>query len=159
MRALPCLVRSALLLVVVGASLAVGCDEPNTLTGSISESHDLSFDSVELRLLTDQQALELRYLKALDSGDNDIVAKIVVDVPEGGVSVDEEIDLLEHNGAVDRVTARNDPFPALDRGSLTITSGGVDDGEDSVGDFASTFVNGKTLNGTFAVPLEHVSFE
>lgn len=138
---------------------AVGCDEANSLTGSISESHSLIFDSVELRLFTDQQTYELRYLLALEGGDDqDIVAKIVVDVPEGGMTLDDDIDIPANDGQVERITAKNDPFPGIEKALLTFTAGGIDDGDDSVGNFATTFVNGKTLNGTFEVPLAHESF-
>ena len=68
--------------------VVAGCEGPNALKGSITDSHDLSFDTVRLRLFTDQLAYELRYEKALDGGDQDIVAKVVFDVPEGGVVID-----------------------------------------------------------------------
>jgi hypothetical protein len=139
--------------------LGIGCAEPNSLGGSITESHDLSFDTVRLRLLTDQQAFELRYEKALDSGDQDIVAKLVVDVPEGGLVLEEQLDVLALNGRVERITAKNDPFPAVERADLTFTAGGVEDGEESVGSWGATFENGKTISGTFETPLEHASFE
>lgn len=139
--------------------LGVGCAEPNSLGGSITDSHDLTFDSVRLRLLTDQQAFELRYEKALDSGDQDIVAKLVVDVPEGGLVLDEQLDVLALNGRVERITAKNDPFPTVERADLTFTAGGVEDGEESVGSWGATFDNGKTISGTFQTPLEHASFE
>jgi hypothetical protein len=136
-----------------------GCDEPNTLSGSITDSHDLSFDSVRLRLFTDQDAYELRYEKLLDSGDNDIVAKVICDAPEGGITLNTAIDIIESNGNVERITARNDPFPGVERGDLTFTSGAVDDGEVSTGEWGATFDNGKTIEGTFEIELEHASFE
>ena len=102
---------------------------------------------------------ELKYLRALEAGGDDIVARVVVDQPAGGVTPDEPIDLVAGNGRVDRVTAANDPFPDVQAGSLTILAGGVDDGDDTRGEFASTFENGKTLNGTFVAPLAFASFE
>jgi hypothetical protein len=145
--------------VLASASFAGGCAEQTTLTGSIGTSHDLTFDDVTLRRLTDQQAFELKYLRALDGGGDDIVAKIVFDAPAGGVVLDEAIDLVEQNGVVERITARNDPFPPLQTGTLTFTAGGVDDGDDTRGRFNTTFDNGRTLNGTFAVPLAFASFD
>jgi len=139
--------------------LGLGCAEPNRLTGSITDSHDLSFDSVRLRLLTDQQAWELRYEKTLDSGDLDVVAKLVADVPGGGLVLDEQLDVLALNGRIERITAKNDPFPAVERADLTFTAGGVDDGDAAVGSWGATFENGKTISGTFETPLEHASFE
>jgi hypothetical protein len=146
-------------LVAVPCTLLGACAEPNTLTGSISSSHDLAFDDVELRLLTDQRAFELKYLKALDGGANDIVARVVVDEPDGGVAEGAAIDLGANAGRVDRVTAKNDPFPDLERGTLTFLSGATDDGAATTGEFATTFANGKTLNGTFSTALAFASFD
>ena len=142
------------------ASLFVaGCDEPNSLSGSISTSHDLTFETVHLSLLSGQGAYELKYLLPLEGGGDDVVAKVVFDRPEGGIVVDEELDLLTLNGKVERVTAANDPFPAgLEKANVTFSAGGNEAGEESVGEFASTFDNGKTLNGTFDVELEVVDF-
>jgi hypothetical protein len=162
-RRVSCLLLSVVVGVVVGGvgGSSSGCAEDNTLTGSIGTSHDLDFDDVALRLLTDQAVLELRYLRALDTDGpvDDVVARVVCDVPDGGVVPDEPIDLIEHDGVVQRVTAANDPFPPLRQGSLTFTVGGVDDGDDTRGRFAATFDNGRTLNGTFATTLVHARFD
>ena len=137
----------------------MGCEEPNSLTGSITDSHDLAFDTVRLRLFTDQEAYELRYEKALEGGAQDIVAKVVFDVPAGGIVIDSAIDLLPLEGRVERITAKNDPFPGVERADVTFTAGGVDDGDDTTGAWGATFDNGKTISGTFEVTLEHASFE
>jgi hypothetical protein len=158
-RRLWCLRLLCLLVVAVPGALLGACAEETTLTGSISSSHDLSFDDVELRLLTDQRVYELKYLKALDGGDNDIVARVVVDEPEGGVVEGAAIELGANAGRVDRVTAQNDPFPDLERGTLTFLSGATDDGAATTGEFATTFENGKTLNGTFSTSLTFASFD
>jgi hypothetical protein len=147
------------LIVVVGSAIGTGCAEPNSLGGSITDSHDLSFDAVQLRLFTDQQAFELRYTKALDSGDQDIVAKVVFDVPEGGVVLDDQLDVLAEDGRVERITAKNDPFPSVEDADFTFTAGGVEDGALTMGSWGATFDNGKTIDGTFEATLEHASFE
>ncbi len=136
------------------------CAEPNTLTGSISQSHDLSFDAVELRLLSEQQVYELKYLKALEGGgEDDKVAKVVFDQPEGGVVVGAELDLLSLSGSVQRTTAANDPFPTgLTTAIAVFAAGGNEAGETTTGKFATTFDNGKTLNGTFETELLTVDF-
>jgi hypothetical protein len=144
--------------VVVGLGV-VGCAEPNSLSGSIDSSHDLTFDAVGLRLFTDQKAYELKYTKLLDSGDTDVVAKVVFDVPSESVPLGTAIDLLDTNGKVERITAANDPFPDLESGSITFAAGGSDEGSTTTGEFASTFTNGRTLNGTFETELEFASFE
>ena len=137
---------------------AVGCAGPDTLTGSIDQSHSLAFDSVGLRFFTDQNAYELKYEKVLDSGDADVVAKVVFDAPEGGIVIDEEVTLVAGEAQVERITSKNDPFPALEEGKFSLSAGGVKDGELSTGEFFALFANGKSLQGTFSVVLEHTSF-
>jgi hypothetical protein len=151
--------RFIVALAVVSSALGAGCAEPNSLSGSITDSHDLSFDTVQLRLFTDQQAWELRYEKALDSGDQDIVAKVVLDVPEGGLVLDAPIDVLAEDGRIERITAKNDPFPSVEDADVTFTAGGVEDGAATTGTWGATFDNGKTISGTFEATLEHASFE
>jgi hypothetical protein len=147
-------------LAVALAATGTGCAEPNSLTGSIDQSHDLTFDQTVLTFLTGQAAYELKYLLALEGGSgDDVVAKIVFDAPAGGISAGDELDLLSLNGKVERITAANDPFPAsLDKGVLTFTAAGSAEGDQNTGEFATTFDNGKTLNGTFDVELTVVDF-
>jgi hypothetical protein len=152
-------IQAVALSLVVAVAGSVACGGQNTLSGSIADSHDLSFESVRLRLLTDQQVWELRYLAPLEGGGEDIVAKVVVDVPADGWSPGSAIDLLAHNGRIERITARNDPFPEPERAELTFSQGGVDDGDDTAGGWGATFVNGKTVQGTFRAPLEHDRFD
>lgn len=129
------------------------------MTGSIDQSHDLTFETVQLQLLTGQGAYELKYLKALEGGGDDTVAKVVFDQPEGGAVVDEELDLIALNGRVERITAANDPFPAtLTKANAVFAAGGNENDEATSGNFAATFDNGKTLNGSFDVELEVVDF-
>lgn len=149
----------ACFLVVAGLFGSVACGGQNTLSGSIADSHDLSFESVRLRLLTDQQVWELRYLAPLEGGGEDIVAKVVVDVPADGWSLGVAIDLLAHDGRVERITAQNDPFPDTERAEVTFFQGGVNDGGDTVGNWGATFTNGKTVQGTFRAPLDHDRFD
>ncbi len=140
------------------ALLFVACQEPNSLTGSITDSHDLSFDSVQIRLLTDQDVYEVRYDKALDGGANDIVCKLVFDAPSSGITLDAQLDVIALDGRVERITAKNDPFPDIERADVTFTAGGTDDGDTTIGVWGATFTNGKTISGTFDAPLTHVSF-
>jgi hypothetical protein len=158
----PAVARAAVLagalIVPVVAGVAGGCLVDNTLTGSIDQSHDLSFDRVELRLLTDQAVYELKYLQPLEAGGDDLVARVVVDQP-APFAPGTPIDLVAGNGRVDRVTAANDPFPELQAGTFTVAGGGVAQDEDTRGDFAATFTNGRTLNGTFRAPLVLLAFE
>lgn len=144
---------------LIAACFSIGCAEPNTLTGSIEQSHDLTFDSVSVRLLTDQQVYEIKYLLALEGGGDDVVAKVVFNQPTDGIVLDEQLDLLDLAGKVERITAANDPFPGgLEKANATFTAGGTEADQQTTGEFATTFDNGKTLNGTFDAPLEVVAF-
>lgn len=128
-------------------------DPPNHLEGSISSNVSLDFDETRLIRYPDL-AVQLEYLKVIETG-SDVVAKIVFDTPEGGVKAGEPIDLLEHDGVVERIVAAGDTFPAMDTGTLTFDEGGDAPGPAS-GNFAVTFDNGRTLNGQFQVELEDV---
>jgi hypothetical protein len=146
-------------------ALTMACPPPpNFLDGSIKTSHDLDFDTVELRILTDQSVYQVTYFKNLDeeagaAGGQDTIAKITFNEPAGGAVVDQPIDLTsaEAEGRVERITARDDPFPPdLDRGTVTFLTTPVVD-EVVKGDIAITFSNGKTLNGAFETPLIAIS--
>lgn len=147
------------------AAFGAGCPEgANTLDGSIKDSRDLTFDSVQLRSLSDQGAWDLQYLKKLEGGGNDdIVAKVAFTEPSGGIKLDEEIDLLDEeiDGVVQRNTANgsSDAFPTgLEKGVITFTAG-VKIGDTAKGEFAATFDNGKTLFGTFETEVTEANFE
>lgn len=131
-----------------------GCgDPPNHLEGSISSNVSLDFDETRLIRYPDL-AVQLEYLKVIETG-SDVVAKIVFDTPAGGVKNGEPIDLLAHDGVVERIVAAGDTFPPMDTGTLTFDEGGSAPGPAS-GSFAVTFDNGRTLNGQFDVELEDV---
>lgn len=147
------------------AALAAGCPPPpNFLDGSIKQSHDLTFDTVELRLLTDQRVFQLSYFKNLEKNNPaagvDTVVKLTFNEPAGGVTVDKEIDLLaaETAGRVERVTAANDTFPAsFTSGTVTFHKAPAVNATTN-GEFAITFDNGKTLDGTFETKVQTASF-
>lgn len=151
-------------LVVVAAALllASACPPPpNFLDGSIKESHDLSFDSVEVRFFPEQERFEIAYFKQLSEDGStgvDTVAKLVFSQPEGGVVVDTAIALDPAADVVDRVTAADDPFPGLREGEVTF-SAAAKVGETTSGEFSTTFSNGKTLNGGFEGLLLSCSFD
>lgn len=142
--------------------LATACPPPpNFLDGSIKESHDLSFDTVEVRFFPEQERFEIAYFKQLsDDGSTgvDTVAKLVFSQPEGGVVVDQAIPLDPAADVIERVTAADDGFPAdLREGEVTF-SAAAKVGETTAGEFSSTFSNGKTLNGGFEGELLSCSF-
>ena len=150
--------RIYLLFVVVACAGSACGPEPNDLWGSIDQSHDLSFDTVELRLLTGQSVYQLTYMKDLEASEtDDVVAKVVFDRPQDGIPLDEKIP-FDGDSIVERVTAANDPLPALREGSVTFHEGGSEDQQHTVGEFAATFENGKTLNGNFDTSLRLVDF-
>lgn len=137
------------------ALVASACgDPPNHLEGSVSSNVSLEFDHTRL-VRYPTLSIQLEYLKTLESGTDDVVAKIVFDTPEGGIPAGEPIDLAKHNGVVERVVAAGDTFPPFDTGNITFDEGGNDPGL-AKGSFAVTFENGRTLNGLFEVELEDV---
>lgn len=143
-----------------------GCPPPpNLLDGSIKSSHDLTFDRVELRYLSDQAVYQLSYFQSLseeggaDAG-ADTVVKVTFNEPAGGVVVDTPIDITDPaiEGRVERITAADDPFPSeLDTATVTFHSAATI-GETVSGEFAVTFGNGRTLNGAFETELIEAAF-
>ena len=152
----------SLALVSLVAALT-GCPPPpNFLDGSIKTSHELTFDSVEMRFLSDQSVYELTYYKNLDEAgtDRDEVVEIAFTQAPEDIVVDTPIDLTraEANTAVERTTAASDPFPT-ERESATFTFFVAPVvGETVSGEFAVTFANGRTLNGAYETELSEASF-
>jgi hypothetical protein len=151
-------------LMLLAAWPVVGCGEPdNSLDGSIKDSRDLSFDTVQIRFIKEQQSYDVQYLKALEAGgDDDIVAKIAFTVPDGGIKAGKAVDLAADgvNGVVQRNTAAgtSDTFPAdFEKASITFASE-PKAGEPGDGEFACTFDNGKTLFGNFLAEIEEAGF-
>jgi hypothetical protein len=146
-----------LLYALVGVVSLAGCpSEPNSLEGSIDETMSLEFDRTEMRRF-DGITIQLDYLKDLEGGDIDIVAKVVFDTPADGIVADEEIDILANNGIIERRASDNLDFPPLEQGAITFSSGGNEPGA-AVGRFTATFDNGKTLGGNFDTELTDVEF-
>jgi hypothetical protein len=146
-----------ILLALVGMAALLGCPAaPNSLEGSIDETMSLEFDRTEMRRLLDV-TIQLDYLKDLESGDFDIVAKVVFDTPSGGIVVDEAIDIIANNGIIERRASDNLDFPALEQATITFSAGGNEPGN-AAGRFAATFDNGKTLGGTFDTEMTDVDF-
>jgi hypothetical protein len=133
-------------------------DPPNRLEGSIDESHALDFDVVLVQLLSEQARYEIRYEKTLEGGGVDIVAKLVFDQPAIGVVLNEPIDLIVADAALQRITVADDPFPQLRTGNVVFTSGAANQDEPTRGEWNSTFENGKSLNGGFDAPLDVIAF-
>ncbi|MCC7108792.1 MAG: hypothetical protein IT382_05860 [Deltaproteobacteria bacterium] len=154
--------KKTLLALAAALALATGCPPPpNFLDGSIKESHDLAFDTVEVRFFPEQVRFEIAYFKQLSEDGStgvDTVAKLVFTQPEGGVIVDEAIALDPAADIMERITAADDPFPALREGEVTFAAAATV-GETTSGSFATTFNNGKTLNGGFEGELLSCSFD
>ncbi|MCC7071948.1 MAG: hypothetical protein IT383_11535 [Deltaproteobacteria bacterium] len=151
------------LVAIAGALLfATGCPPPaNFLDGSVKESHDLAFDTVEVRFFPDQETFQVAYFKQLaEDGSTgvDTVAKLVFAQPEGGVVVEEVITLDPAVDVMQRITAADDPFPDLREGQVSFTAAATV-GATTAGEFSTTFTNGKTLNGAFEGELLSCSFD
>ena len=145
----------ALLLVIPALS---GCPSGgDTLEGSMSESFDLAFDRTQLRRINGV-TIQLQYLRDIEGSTiPDVVCKIVFDTPAGGIPEGEAIDIITNNGIIERVAVGGEDFPAPELANITFDSGGNEPGA-AAGSFASTFDNGKTLNGTFEADLEELEF-
>jgi hypothetical protein len=150
-------------LLLITAAALMGCPPPpNFLDGSIKTSHDLTFDTVEMRFLSEQIVYELTYYKNLDENgdDRDEVVEIAFKQAPEDVVVETPIDINtpEAESVVERTTAKNDPFPtALESATFTFFVAPVV-GETVRGEFAVTFGNGRTLNGAFETVLGEATF-
>lgn len=133
------------------ALAACAGDPENTLDGSVGV--DLDFDRVSLRLIASD--LEIRYLRSVEGGDEEVTAKLVVDVSGVTLAADLEMALTPDNAVVDRVVKDGSTFPALEMGTLVVNDGG-DVGEALDGRFGVAFVTGATLSGDFRGVLETV---
>ena len=139
------------------------CSGGNSLSGSISESFDLSFDEVRIR--KQDEVLLIEYIKLLHNG----TAKPVKVVLEGRL-------LVDHAGQriplVDGLFVDNDHFAKAVTVSRIVTTGAnfpsIEYGEMGFGDlnfnslgvvsghFDVIFNGGRTLTGTFYGALQEV---
>jgi hypothetical protein len=159
------MIRSLFIVALFAAvALTTGCPPPpNYLDGSIKTSHDLAFDTVELRFLSEQSVYELTYYKNLgetaDEGRDEVVEIAFTQAP-GDIVAETPIDITTAEAAsqVERTTAANDPFPPdLETATVTFFVAPVV-GETVNGEFAVLFTNGRTLNGGFEAELAEASF-
>lgn len=154
--------KKTLVAVATALVFATACPPPpNFLDGSVKESHDLTFDTVEVRFFPEQERFEIAYFKQLSEDGStgvDTVAKLVFSQPEGGVVVARAIPLDPAADIMERITAADDPFPGLREGEVTFATAATV-GETTSGEFSTTFTNGKTLNGGFEGELLSCSFD
>jgi hypothetical protein len=149
-------IRRLILSSLCTSSLWSGCTgDANALTGSIEETHDLTFDSTTFLFLSEQKRFDFRYENSIEgSQGKDIVAKLVFSSPPSGVVVNQAIDLgnADIDAKVERITSGNDDLPEFKSGSVTFTAGDFAQQNDGVmeGTFATTLENGKSLNGSFS---------
>jgi hypothetical protein len=145
---------------LVAAALAVaGCgSSQDTLTGSISTEYDLSFDSVQVQLVTNQY-LVVSYLR--NSGIVAKPAKLTVDMTGVNVTPSMMIDLVEMvnggpRGTLQRVESTTINFP-LSAGNLVLDSVPAAN-QNLCGHFHCTMSMpmGQTMNGDFCAPLQVV---
>ncbi len=150
-------------LVLTSSALLTGCPPPpNFLDGSIKTSHDLTFDTVEMRFLSDQSVYELTYYKNLNEAGSqrDEVVEIAFTQSPEDVVAETPIDIntAEARSLIERTTAASDPFPTeLETATFTFFVAPVV-GETVNGEFAVTFANGRTLNGAYETELAEASF-
>lgn len=153
------MIRTSVRLLVIWSALGLpftGCVEPpNLLDGSIEGGgFSLTFEEVRIRSYPDTGELQIEYLRPAEEEEAlDVIVALIIDVPDGGVPLNAEIDFEQVNAVVDRHVTGGDSFPPVERGRILFTAGGGI-GEQTTGDFSLMFDNGRTLRGRFDAIVE-----
>lgn len=165
------IIQSAILVTLT--VFAVACGEDNELSGSISESFSLDFDSVEVRYLVTTDELTIQYLKAVGTASTKPV-KVVVDTTDLPLGPDTR---LSGQTFLDRVVIQREAetggdFPGVTGGTvvfdeINLRVREVTDEETGItfftepegdlevrGEFDAVFENGRTLFGKFRADLQ-----
>ncbi len=159
------LARWAVGLAAVGL---LGCGQPNSLSGSVSELFPLEVSRVEVR--RNAQAFQVSYYRNAGA-DVDLVVRLTVDTEGLELKPGQKVDLAGTTPSGHARTtvvhlAAGEPtrvFAAVDKGDLVLDEGGQP-GEETQGDFSMSFQKGtefgagRTLVGDFAAKAEDASF-
>jgi hypothetical protein len=137
-----------------------GCegDSDNYLSGSMTKSFDMDFDSTRVRLYESELAIE--YVDDSDQGEK-IAFRVTINsgevVLESGTAYD-----LVTDGTVSRGQGYGSPLPAVESGTLYLDAYSAEDGSPVSGSFNAKFVASdqtvKTLRGGFSASLEVVAW-
>ena len=148
---------------VAGLALAAfaalaSCDREsaNYLDGSLTESYDLGFDAVRVRLYTAELSIE--YV-AKGSGGEQVALRVTVDTNDAQLAAGTVYDLTTQ-GSITQGDGTGSPLPDLDSGDLTLSSYSGADGSAVGGKFDARFITDVgttlTLRGWFSAKLEVV---
>jgi len=138
---------------------AASCDKEsdNYLDGSLTESYDLDFDDVRIRLYTDELSIE--YVAQKSQGEQ-VALRVTVDANEVQLAAGTIYD-LKTQGSITQGAGYGSPLPDLESGDLTLAKYAGTQGSAVVGNFDARFVTDTgtmlTLRGGFAASLEVVS--
>jgi hypothetical protein len=150
--------RSMALSTLLAVAAAASCDDEkdNYLDGSLTESYDLSFDSVRIRLYPSELSIE--YVKNSSQGEK-VALRITLDSNEVPLAADTLYD-LSTQGSITQGDGYGSPLPDLETGELTLDQYSGTDGSKVKGDFEATFLTDNnttlTLRGGFSAKLEVV---
>jgi hypothetical protein len=136
------------------ALIVIACSSSsNSLTGSVSQEYDLSYNSVVI--LLQASSIQIKYvgdngdpcLLAVDIGDLQSIAGVSIkltDIDPGTGQVRGTIDNIGSDGVTDQlpITRGNVIFDQTPKVGANLS-----------GQFNATFVDGYTLDGTFSSPV------
>jgi hypothetical protein len=151
-------IRSIALVGLLVAAGALSCDQEkdNFLDGSLTDSYDLSFDSVRIRLYPSELSIE--YVKDSSQGEK-VALRITLDSNEVPLAAGTLYDLTTQ-GSISQGDGYGSPLPDLETGELTLDKYADADGSKVKGDFEATFLTDigttLTLRGGFSAKLEVV---
>jgi len=152
------LARGLVLGAVALAAALLSCDDQgaNYLDGSLTESYDLDFDSVRIRLYPSELSIE--YVAKGSQGEQ-VALRVTLDSNEAALAAGTIYDLTNH-GTITQGDGYGSPLPEIESGDLTLSKYAGTGGSKVKGKFDARFTtdNGTTLTlrGGFSGKLEIV---
>jgi hypothetical protein len=142
-----------LIVAAAGCLLTACANQPDSLSGSISQAFDLSFSSVTLA--RNSEAFQVSYLR---SDGNEIVMRVTVDTTGLTIKAHQAFDIsgdyapCQPRTSVVRAVACEPllDLPPLQNGQMTLDNSGIA-GETTSGSFAITLQNGPDLGGQYTI--------
>lgn len=139
-----------------------GCDKTgdNYLEGSVTDSYNMGFDKVRVRLFP--SALSIEYVKNSDNGEK-LPLKVTINYPEGEIAAGRDYNLLTEGSIARGAGYDSSPLPTLESGTVHLDSFSGADGSETTGDFEAVYIatTGAKINlrGGFSADLERVEIE
>lgn len=137
-----------------------GCneDDENFLEGSITDSYNMRFDFVRIRLYP-ESALSIEYVYTKDEGEV-IPLRVTIDRPEASLVSSTDYTVLMVGSIARGVGYDTSPLPTIESGTIHLDKYSGANGSEIAGSFKSVFVSssGSKLNlrGGFSGTLERV---